>query len=225
MKAAPTAPESEPPPKIYSAIAEVRRAVDGYIRKDKQVKTGGEGSYMAVTHDAVTAHCRDALIKAGVLIIPQLEDGQSIEIGQTKNGTPRIRYEATYQITFLCEDDTSSFHIRMGAHAIDTGDKAPGKALSYAVKYAILKLLNIETGENDESRVSEPEDAEPAPPTITEEQAAEPRQLTKRAGRTETAFLSWAKVNSYDEILADNFEAVKKALGKYITKPAGDPTE
>jgi hypothetical protein len=40
----------------------------------------------------------------------------------------------------------------VSAHANDQGDKAPGKALSYAVKSAILKVLMIETGESDESR-------------------------------------------------------------------------
>lgn len=35
---------------------------------------------------------------------------------------------------------------------MDNADKAPGKALSYAKKYAMLKLFEIETGENDESR-------------------------------------------------------------------------
>ena len=43
------------------------------------------------------------------------------------------------------------------AHASDNGDKAPGKALSYATKSAILKTLSLETGENDESRVPDQE--------------------------------------------------------------------
>ena len=38
------------------------------------------------------------------------------------------------------------------AHANDNGDKAPGKALSYATKSAMLKVFSLETGENDESR-------------------------------------------------------------------------
>ena len=35
---------------------------------------------------------------------------------------------------------------------MDNADKAPGKALSYAKKYAVLKLFEIETGEDEESR-------------------------------------------------------------------------
>ena len=37
---------------------------------------------------------------------------------------------------------------------MDNGDKAPGKAVTYATKAAILKILYLETGENEESRVS-----------------------------------------------------------------------
>jgi hypothetical protein len=33
-------------------------------------------------------------------------------------------------------------------HGIDQGDKSPGKAMSYAVKYALLKTLGLETGDD-----------------------------------------------------------------------------
>ena len=52
--------------------------------------------------------------------------------------------------------DKNDFHdICIHSNALDNSDKAPGKALSYATKYAILKMLMIETGENDESRTGE----------------------------------------------------------------------
>jgi hypothetical protein len=50
------------------------------------------------------------------------------------------------------DDPTDKFSIEIEAHALDHGDKAPGKALSYAKKYAVLKLLDIETGEDEEGR-------------------------------------------------------------------------
>ena len=42
--------------------------------------------------------------------------------------------------------------VTLTAHGNDSGDKAPGKVMSYAVKTTMLKLFGIETGENDESR-------------------------------------------------------------------------
>jgi len=62
-------------------------------------------------------------------------------------------YEATFQIEFVNMDEpTDRIVTQQTAHALDNGDKAPGKAMSYATKYAILKLFNIETGEDEESR-------------------------------------------------------------------------
>jgi hypothetical protein len=51
------------------------------------------------------------------------------------------------------DDPTDRAVLPIEAHALDQGDKAPGKAMSYATKYAMLKLLSLETGEADEGRV------------------------------------------------------------------------
>jgi hypothetical protein len=53
--------------------------------------------------------------------------------------------------------DAGAFSLVIEAHAIDQGDKAPGKALSYAKKYAVLKLLEIESGEGEEERQRGPD--------------------------------------------------------------------
>jgi hypothetical protein len=71
----------------------------------------------------------------------------------------QFRYEATYDFHFVNMDDASdTLVIRIQAHAMDNADKAPGKALSYAKKYAILKLFEIETGEDEESRYQDKEE-------------------------------------------------------------------
>ena len=138
---------------ILQRINEVRKKIE-YIQKDSTIASEG---YKAVSHDAVTAKVRAALIEHGIVIIPQLQKSVVNETGQkTGRGTPWIRYEATYDINFS-NIDVRDDHITLviEAHAMDTGDKAPGKALSYAVKYAMLKLFNIETGEDDEERPSD----------------------------------------------------------------------
>lgn len=133
---------------IYQRINDVRKSI-GYIQKDKAVSTGG-GSYRAITHDAVTGMVRAALIEHGVVIVPSVLSA----VFNAKEPEAKQRlYEATYQIEFVNIDDpTDRIVTQQNAHALDNGDKAPGKAQSYATKYAILKLLNIETGESDESR-------------------------------------------------------------------------
>ena len=138
---------------IYQRINEVRKAI-GYVQKDKSVSTGG-GSYKAVTHDAVTGMVRAALIENGIVIVPSVV---SAVFHQKEPEAKQRLYEATYQIDFVNVDDPADkITTQQNAHALDNGDKAPGKAMSYATKYAILKLFNIETGEDEESRYQQEE--------------------------------------------------------------------
>ena len=151
---------------IYQKINEVRKEI-GYVQKDKEVGFG-KSSYRAVTHDAVTGMVRNALIKHGVVIVPSVlsatfhpaelvttvgDDG----VSKTAHAKQRL-YEATYQVEFVnIEEPADRIVTQQNAHALDNGDKAPGKAMSYATKYAILKLFNIETGEDEESRYQQEE--------------------------------------------------------------------
>lgn len=133
---------------IYQRVNAVRKAIT-YIQKDKNVDTG-RGSYRAVTHDAVTGLVRAALIEHGIIVVPTLVD---CEFHAKEPDSKQRMYEATYLVNFVNMDQPEEvISVQINAHALDNGDKAPGKAISYATKYAILKLFNIETGEDEESR-------------------------------------------------------------------------
>ena len=141
---------------IYQRLNEVRKAVD-YIQKDDKL-VGGK--YKAVTHDSVTAAIRGHLIEHGVMIVPSIESSKVEATGTTTGkGVPYIRYEAIYRVQFVnCDAPEEIVPMMVEAHALDEGDKAPGKALSYAVKGAMLKLFSIETGEDDEGRSDQKRD-------------------------------------------------------------------
>ena len=133
---------------IYQRINEVRKEI-GYVKKDSSVSTGG-GSYRAITHDAVTGMVRASLIKHGIVIVPDLV---ACVFHPKEEGAKQRLYEATYTIRFVnCDKPEDVISMQVSAHAMDNADKSPGKATSYATKYAILKLFNIETGEDEESR-------------------------------------------------------------------------
>ena len=144
---------------LFQRINAVRQAIK-YVQKDKAVSTG-KGSYMAVTHDMVTAMVREHMIAQGIVCFPSLVTSTVIQPPPVPGSerAPQLRYEATYDFTFVNIDDPSDrLIIRIEAHANDSGDKAPGKALSYGKKYAALKLFEIETGEDEESRVTQHDD-------------------------------------------------------------------
>lgn len=161
---------------IYQRINAVMRKVE-YVRKDKQV-TGAGGGYMAVTHDQVTAFTRPHFVEAGVVIVPRLVSSQTVDTGRkTKSDNPILRFEGIYEVAFVNMDDpTDMIVVPVAAHAEDHGDKAPGKAMSYGMKGAILKVLQLETGENDESRVGKDDGGE-----LTEDQEALLVTLRERA--------------------------------------------
>jgi hypothetical protein len=133
---------------IYQRINEVRKKVD-YIRKDAKVE-----GYKAVTHDAVTSELRPQLIEQGVIVVPRLISSVFKPSGSTTaKGLPWMLYEGWYEVDFVNMDSPDErVIVPIESHALDYGDKAPGKAASYATKYAMLKLFSIETGESDEGR-------------------------------------------------------------------------
>lgn len=139
---------------LLQRVNEVRKAIN-YIRKEKSVSTGASGSYKAVTHDQVTALVREHMTEHGIVSWPYLVESTAMpyDVSAEMVRAKQFRYEATYDFTFAnIEDATDFIVIRIQAHAMDNADKAPGKALSYAKKYAVLKLFEIETGEDEESR-------------------------------------------------------------------------
>ena len=136
---------------VYQRINKVREEND-YIKKDKSV----DGQYMVVTHDQVTHELRADLIKHGIVIEPYLVSERVVQDTLMRAGAkqnPIIRLECVFDVFFVNMDDPKDRACaRVPAHALDTGDKAPGKATSYAVKTAVLKIFSIETGEEDEAR-------------------------------------------------------------------------
>lgn len=206
--------KKEPAINIYQRLNNVRKSV-AYIQKDKQVQ-----NYKAVTHDLVTSEIRPHLIEQGILIVPKITQSNMVATGtQTSNGTPMMRFEARYDIEFVNIDNPEDkIIVPMEGHANDTGDKAPGKAVSYATKYAVLKVLSIETGENEESR------QELKPKTISPELAVELRAMIADNDINQERFDSWLKrdlkCNSIEEINENAYPTVLKALQASVKEKA-----
>lgn len=135
---------------IYQRLNLIRSKV-AYLKKDKAVE-----NYKAVTYDGMVAETRQWFIEVGVMIVPSVVTDTTIDTGgKSAKGNTLWRYEGTFDIAFVnCDDPAQTVSVRLTAHANDYGDKAPGKAITYATKSAVLKVLYLETGENDEARVA-----------------------------------------------------------------------
>ena len=138
---------------VHQRLAAAMAEVD-YIQKEK--KQGM--NYTIVSHDAVTAKVRPVLLKNGIVYYP-------VRCEHLHNGN---RAECSLTVRFVNVDDpTDCFDVPTFGYGIDTQDKGPGKAMSYAVKYALLKALGLETGDDPDTESVEfvPEiKAKPAAP-------------------------------------------------------------
>lgn len=119
---------------LWQRIAAVMEEVT-YIQKER--KAGMQ--YNIVTHDKVTAKVRPALLRHGVIYYP-------IRCDHTQNGN---RAECSMTVRFVNVDAPEEFiDVQTFGYGVDSQDKGPGKAMSYAVKYALLKMLGLETGDD-----------------------------------------------------------------------------
>ena len=195
---------------LLQRINAAKNDVD-YIKKDKDVGTGNS-SYKAVTHDMVTAMTRKSLITHGIVSWPVLVESSMIP--PLSDDKKQWRYEATYDFIFAnCDDANDKLVIRIEAHAMDNADKAPGKALSYAKKYAILKLLDIETGEDEESRVTDYD--EEAAKYIAELKAA--KDLTNLKSVFAVAYKAYSD-RQYQDLVRVAYEEMKRTLANGTAK-------
>lgn len=133
-----------------------------YVKKDTSIPGSGKG----VSRDAAVAAVRREMLKQGVIAYTTQISGGHRETDRTsKQGTTLSIYVGTYTTRFVnIETPTDFIEITHSAEGQDYGDKAPGKAATYAEKLNILKGLMLETGIADEERnPGEESEPEPAP--------------------------------------------------------------
>lgn len=137
-------------PNIYQRLNAVMKEVE-YIQKGERTVNG---SYRFVSHDQVTAKLHKPFVNAGIVVIPSV-----VEMIQDGNRT-----SVKLEVAFINMDDpidrVVSTHYGHGidgggtkadGKVIPVGDKGIGKAVSYAFKYALLKTLMLETGDDPDN--------------------------------------------------------------------------
>lgn len=204
---------------IYQRINAVMKKVE-YVKKDSTVKVSATGGYKAVSHDNVTALVRKHMVEQGIALTVN-QTSAVFDDREVIGNTPvkGRMYNGCYDICFVNIDKPSDkITISVNAQALDNGDKAPGKAMSYATKYAILKTFMIETGESDESRSFDPS-LEP----ISASELLELQELMKDADRTPENLLEFLNKQGAN---VEKIEQMNDAWFKYakslLLKTAGN---
>ena len=195
---------------IFQRINAVMQEVS-YVQKDKAV-TGMGAGYKAVTHDNLVSVARSSFVKNGIVMYPEQVAGELHPPSVKADGTlSNMRlYEGSYIFHFVNIDKPDDkVSVPVVAHAMDNGDKAPGKAMTYGAKTAVLKLLLLETGENEESREEVREKNKPKPKALTPERFAAALAKVK-AGEYEWERLAndWALTDDQRKELQSVVEAM-----------------
>ena len=146
-------------PNIYQRINAVMQEESLYIKR------GSAGQGTGVLYDEVISKLAPLMVKHGIVSYSEKLDNSRNR--STAKG--HYVYESDFLVHYVNMDNPGDrFSVTVEAHAQDSGDKAPGKAITYASKIAHLKVFGIETGENDESRAEMRN-----PELITEQEVAE----------------------------------------------------
>ena len=119
----------------------------------------GKSSYKAVGEADVLAAVKPIEAKHGVYSYPFhreiIDSGEMVS--QTKYGERKqlfMRVATVYR--FVNVDKPEEFvDIQTYGDGVDTQDKAPGKAMTYGDKYALLKAYKIQTGDDPDQNASE----------------------------------------------------------------------
>lgn len=179
---------------IHQRLAEVMRSVT-YIKKDS--KPGMK--YTIVSHDVVTAKVRPALLEAGIVYYP-------VRCDHTHNGN---RAECSMTVRFVNIDAPEDFFdVPSFGYGVDAQDKGPGKAMSYAVKYALLKALGLETGDDADHDDIDHDKKDPANRPTESEVKAAIEQINK-ANTLEELQKEWAALNKNVKHVAHDERAIK----------------
>jgi hypothetical protein len=184
----------------------------GAIEKSRQNQQQG---YKFRGIDDVYSAFQHLLAKNGVFVLPTVLDAKREERA-TKNGGVLIYTTLTVKHAFVADDGSSVECVTVG-EAMDSGDKSSNKAMSAAMKYALLEVFCVPTVEDKDSENDSPDPAPRFRPVTQPKLAPAPTVTEAQVKR----LYAVAKQNNVDtagipDALADSFPYVKDATGIHL---------
>lgn len=143
---------------IYQKMADITNEL-GTVAKNLNVSVNKTASYKAVSEVDILNAVKPLEYKHGVYSYPHETNiiNQEIVTTKTQYGEKDnyfIRLERIYRFVNI-EDKNDFIEVKSYGDGIDTGDKATGKAMTYADKYALMKAYKISTGDDPDKDASE----------------------------------------------------------------------
>ncbi|MCP4897362.1 MAG: hypothetical protein GY906_10360 [bacterium] len=153
-------------------------------------------TFTAFNIDDVYASIHPLLIKHGVIIVPRVVSYEWRD-GTFPNGGACLDFVLTVEYDFIAISDGTKFTAVGFAQGRDNQDKGPNKAIQQALKYVLIQMLQINTGEDAEE---DPGDTPAAKEAAEAAQAKAQREsdILHYTNKAKAAIFSMAK-NDKDE--------------------------
>lgn len=139
--------------KLQAIVSEI-----GVIEKNLNVEISKTSSYKAVSERDVLDNVKPLETKYHVYSYPverKIIDSDVLvkETSYGKTNTLFMRMEVTYRFVNIDKPE-EIVEVKTFGDGLDTGDKAPGKAMTYADKYALMKAYKLSTGDDPDKDAS-----------------------------------------------------------------------
>ncbi|MGO9449952.1 MAG: ERF family protein [Candidatus Binataceae bacterium] len=206
-------PEDSMRMNLRQKLAEVRRRI-GYIQKRGHNE---RFNYSYVTAADIAGAVGDLLAELGVVVIPRLEEISYETAASRGEATRMARVVMAY--TFADVDSGERLVAKVAGQGLDPGDKAPYKAMTGALKYALLQSFLLATGDDPEDE--RPEARYSAGNAERPIGTDEIRTLKTLIDETETDLervLSYYKVASLEELTESAYRRAVELLNRKLAK-------
>lgn len=171
---------------IYEKLSAITAEI-GVVEKNLNVKVSSNSSYKAVSERDVLDAVKPIEQKYRVYSFPanrKIIDRDVLTKETEYNGTITrtntlfMRVETVYRFVNIDKPD-EFIETTVYGDGLDTGDKASGKAMTYADKYALMKAYKLSTGDDPDKEAS---------PEHGYEKKAEPKATTKQIALVEDLY-------------------------------------
>lgn len=193
---------------IYEKLNEIINEL-GIVEKNLNVSTGKGGSYKAVSEKDVLDAIKPIEYKYKIYSYPlnreviadeQLEKISTYNGKETKTISQFMRIKTTYRFINI-EKPEEYIDIVSYGDGIDTGDKAPGKAMTYSDKYALMKCYKVSTGDDPDKDASDSYNMSNKNQIVNKTANAETKKLI--TDNIINLFNTWIAKNNIDKSIID----------------------
>ncbi|MGO9606231.1 MAG: ERF family protein [Candidatus Binataceae bacterium] len=199
---------------LRQKLAEVRRRI-GYVQKRGHNE---RHNYSYVTAADIAGAVGDILAELGVVVVPRLE---SIAHEPVRNGRTDGEHltHVVMSYSFVDVDTADEITVKVAGEGVDAGDKAPYKAMTGALKYALLQSFLLATGDDPEDEHPDARYSARNPERLAS--ADEVRELEKRINDTGTDLervLAYYKVTSLEAMTETTYRRAVELLNRKLAK-------